>query len=293
MQASAGSSGQPSAAGAGADTCKLCETYATPQQAGSIRASELEALSGLTASRTQPGIFYAHNDHNRPVVYALDLQGNLHLRITLSGAQSTDIEDIAVGPCPSGSCVYLADVGDNASQRNEYAVLRFPEPTVPAAPGSESATSSFERFAFRYPDGKHNAEGLMVGPNGRIYIVTKRAEGGPSHVYRLPDPPATSGVNEAVSLMELPIPMAGDEAASAASAHPCGLGFVVRTYNRIYEFRSPSSDFEAALGVTPVVIAMPDERQSEGITYSADGRSVISSGEGRSAPIMETGCAAP
>jgi len=35
----------------------------------------------------------------------------------------------------------------------------------------------------------------------------------------------------------------------------------------------------------------PNEQQSEGIDYRADGRGFITSGEGASAPIMRTDCA--
>jgi len=66
----------------------------------------------------------------------------------------------------------------------------------------------------------------------------------------------------------------------------------LRTYDRVYEFVSPTGmGLEAAFTVTPKVVAMPDETQSEGIDYGADGRAFVTSGEGASAPIIQTACA--
>jgi hypothetical protein len=235
-------------------------------------------------------MLYAHNDHDRPLVYAIDEQGRTHARIALSAASVKDVEDIAVGPCPTGTCVFLADIGDNAAARTEYAILRFAEPALSADTEGALLSTSFDRFAFRYPDGSHNAEGLMVGPDGALYVVTKYAEGGHSSVYRLPADPPTDRVSEVSRVVELPIPTTSDMAASAAAMHPCGLGFVVRTYNRIYLFRANAADYTSAFHSQPESIGMPVEPQSEGITFAADGSSLFSSGEGRAAPLMQTRC---
>lgn len=286
-------------AGSNAGDCGHCTTYGTPLSTGTVEPSELNALSGLAVSRAQPDIIFVHNDHDRPVVYALDLQGHPHARITLDGAAASDIEDIAVGPCGAQTCVFLGDVGDNAASRSEYAILRFAQPMVPATAGNTAMTPTFERFRFTYEDGSHNAESVMVAPDGALYIVTKLAPGsggsvaatGPSSIYKLPAPISASTVARATKVATLTVPATGDMAASAAAAHPCGLGFLLRTYNRVYEFLAPKGgSFEASFSATPTVVAMPDEPQSEGIDYRADGRGFISSGEGARAPIVVTMC---
>ena len=287
-----GNSGSPA-------ECGLCAAYAEPTEVGTVNVSGLDALSGVAVSRTQPDIMLAHNDHDRPVVYALDFQGLEHARFTLDDAAANDIEDIAVGPCGAGTCVYLGDIGDNNAQRSEYAVLRFALPMVPATPGSTALTPDFSRFRFTYEDGSHNAEGLMVGPDGSVYVVTKLASGsggpvaatGPSSIYRLPAEMTEDSVATAVKVATLTVPADDDLAASAVAAHPCGLGFLLRTYDKVYEFTTPAGmDFEASFTTTPKVVGMPDEPQSEGIDYRADGHGFITSGEGSGAPILETDC---
>jgi len=290
---------QAGAGGTSSADCSVCSDYAGPVLSRET-PSDLDALSGLALSRLQPNIVFAHNDHDGPIVYALDLEGNEHARITLTDAPVNDFEDIAVGPCGAQTCVFVADIGDNNAVRTEYAILRFVAPMVPESAGQTELTAAFERFPFVYEDGSHNAEGLMVGPDGAIYVVTKLAPGtggrveatGASSIYRLPATLATDTVAEATKVATLSVPADGDLAASAAAAHPCGLGFLLRTYDRVYEFVTPDGmPFEAAFAVTPSSVAMPDEPQSEGIDYGPDGRGFITSGEGSGAPILQTSCA--
>ncbi|HEY8943584.1 MAG TPA: hypothetical protein VIM73_04950 [Polyangiaceae bacterium] len=295
-----GSAGTASSgvAGTSSSDCEPCSVHGEPVLTGETRAP-LDALSGLALSRQQPNILFAHNDHDGSVVFALDLEGNEHARISLTDAPVRDLEDVAVGPCGAQTCVFLADIGDNNAVRSEYAILRFVAPMVPNSPGSMTITAEFERFRFVYEDGSHNAEGLMVGPDGTIYIATKLAPGtggrveamGPSSIYRLPSTLATEIVAEATKVATLSVPADGDLAASAAAAHPCGRGFLLRTYDRVYEFVTPEGmPFEAAFTAVPSSVAMPDEPQSEGIDYAPDGRGFITAGEGVGAPILQTRC---
>ena len=117
---------------------------------------------------------------------------------------------------------------------------------------------------------------------------------GPSSVYKLdPSKLSTGQVAQALKVASLSIPKNGEGALSAAAAHPCGKSFLVRTYDKVYEFQVPtgSTGFESAFMATPSVVAMPDEPQSEAIDYQPDGRGFITSGEGSKAPIYSTPCA--
>jgi hypothetical protein len=150
---------------------------------------------------------------------------------------------------------------------------------------------TFERFPFTYPDGQHNAEGLLVEPKtGALYVITKLAAGMPSAVYALPHPLAATG-NMAHKVADLPVPKSGDSPATSASAHPCGTGFLLRTSERVYEFRiAAGAAFETAFAATPVSISSATEPQSEAISYQPDGRGYFSSGETASAPLFQVSC---
>ena len=143
------------------------------------RVAELPEASGLAASRRTPGRFWSHNDSGDPVLFALDSNGRVTGRLSISGVTVEDWEAVAVGPCPSGSCIYVADIGDNDAERKQVTVYRIAEPAE--ASGSAKIADVFHAT---YPDGPHDAETLLVTPEGRLLIVTK-GETGPVSLYRV------------------------------------------------------------------------------------------------------------
>lgn len=163
----------------------LAQKRAAPETcrpAGPIaRLAGLSEASGLAISRSVPGRFWTHNDSgNPPILVGFDAKGAVTQRVALMGVSLADWEAVAVGPCPSGSCVYVADIGDNSAKRKSIAIYRFAEP----AAGAQSATVS-DVFHATYPDGAHDAESLLVAPDARLYIVTK-GDTGPVGLYRFP-----------------------------------------------------------------------------------------------------------
>lgn len=278
------------AGGGGVPACGSCAAYAPPVMAGRIQLPALNELSGVTTGRRNPDVLFAHNDRDRSDVFALEHDGTLRARVVLAGAIVVDPEDLGAGPYPAGTCLFLADVGDNAASRPGCAILRLAEPAIPAGQSAD-LTAAFDRFPFTYEDGPHNAEGLLVEPTqGALYVVTKPAAGQPSAIYRLPHPLAAAG-NVAVKAATLPVPRAADRQASAAAAHPCAPAFLLRTYDKLYEFRAPPGmTFETAFAATPTELPSATEAQSEGVTYLADGRGHVSGGEGVAAPIFRAGC---
>jgi hypothetical protein len=147
-----------------------------------IRLPELPEASGVTASRRTPGVFWAHNDSDDPVIFALDERGAVTGRVRVAGAQVDDWEDIATGPCPPGSCLYIGDIGDNRGKRKRITVYRVAEP----APG-DAATDPVQVFHAAYPDGAHDAEALFVTADADVFIITK-GDPGPVALYRFPRP---------------------------------------------------------------------------------------------------------
>jgi hypothetical protein len=175
----------------------------------------------------------------------------------------------------------------------EFAIYRVTEPAVPSGGSTGTTNVAFERFRLAYPDGaNHNAESLVIDPtSGALYIITKVAAGQPSTAYALPNPPSATAANTLRKVADLPVPRAGDSPATAASAQPCGLGFLLRTNNTAYEFRiAAGAPFESAFSATPTVVPTGSEPQSEAISYRPDGKGYVSSGETAGAPIFSVGC---
>lgn len=275
-----------------ASACAPCSSYAPAAPVGVVMAAALDEVSGLAASRRNPGVLFVHNDRDAPELFALAESGALLASFTYTGATVTDVEDIAVGPCPAGTCVFLADTGGNLGPRADYAIVRVPEPVVSATGSAGPAMLAADRLVFTYPDGAaHDAESLLVDPgSGALYVIDKVAFGLPSTAYRLP---ATFGgapvVAEKVATLGAPGP--ADLPATAADAHPCGAGFLLATGNAAYELRiAPGAAFEDAFRATPVAVPLVDELQREGITYAPDGSGFFTTGEGSMEPINRTSC---
>lgn len=275
----------------GGPSCTVCDSYGAAQPWGTIADSNLNAISGMAASAANPGVLYVHNDRDQPEFFAINDRGVLLRTLALQGATVMDVEDIAVGPCPQGSCVYLADLGDNVTPRQEYVVVRVAEPTVDATQPGDDETLPSETLTFSYPDGTHNAESLLIDhATQNLYVVTKEAAGVASSVYRLP---TTFGAasSDATKVADLTVPGPNDTPATAADAHPCGVAFLLRTNNTLYEFRIPEGEpFESLFAVTPNAVPFGDEQQGEAVAYSPDGLSYFTTSEGDNPPIHRTEC---
>ncbi|RPI54254.1 MAG: PE family protein, partial [Acidobacteria bacterium] len=151
----------------------------------------LNEVSGLAQSRTNPGVFWVHNDSgDEPRIYAVGRSGAWLGSYTLAGATAVDWEDMAIGPAADGrSYLYLADIGDNAGRRPSVRVYRVKEPVVDADQSPVVETlSSVTAYDFVYEDGPRDAEGFMLDPlTNHFYVVSKREPDG-NHLYRSVSP---------------------------------------------------------------------------------------------------------
>jgi hypothetical protein len=141
------------------------------RELGTVSTKRLTEISGLAASRQNPGILWMHNDGAAKEVFAVKLNGQLAARFKFD-VDVEDLEDIAIGPGPVAGIdyLYLGDIGDNSQTRREIRVIRFPEPSI----DKDRALKDVETFRLAYPDAAFDAEALMVDPLTRdVYIMTK------------------------------------------------------------------------------------------------------------------------
>lgn len=240
---------------------------------------EIAEASGAAASRAQPGIIWSHNDSgNDPLLFAVDAAGNLVSQIDLSeaGVANEDWEDIALGSCAGGDCLYVGDIGDNQADRGEIVIQRLPEPGPEAA-----AALEVESFRARYPDGPRDAEGLFILPPDRIFIVTKGGEAAIG-VYSYPAP-LRSGESVQLELVRTlsvgPVPL-GDQV-TGASASQNGEWVAIRTYTSLLVYRADqllegSDEPSIHVDLKPL-----SEAQGEGVALGPEG-SVVLTSEGAS-----------
>jgi hypothetical protein len=207
--------------------------------------------SGLAVSRTQPGVYWTHNDSgDGPNLYAIDVTGKLLATFTVEGAEARDWEDISSGPCigdlaPSGAdapavCLYFADTGDNNFARQSLTVYVAVEPRLDA----DARTIPSRSFRYRYPDGPDNAEAFTVLPDGDVTIVTKGGSGKIAFFRLSREAMARAIVSGEVLTAEY----AGDTGirpeadigllATGADVSPDGTTLAVRTYYEVFFFHA-------------------------------------------------------
>lgn len=267
-----------------------CMSYAPkPRRVGSVPEA-LRELSGMAASRRHPGVYWAHNDSgNTLALHAIREDGRIVATFPLPGVRSRDPEDVAAGPCDAEgrtSCIYLADIGDNGQRRQNVQILKLPEPGE-----LRSRPLRAEVLPFTYAEGPRNAEAILIDPRTARVFVLSKVLSSLGDVFRV-DGLGSRGGGTAVRVRRLKAPHEFDSYTTAADAHPDGDRMILRTYGRVWEFRSPGARaFEDVLDASPVAVPSAAQPQAEAITYTSDGRGYLLGTEGAGAPIYRVECA--
>ncbi|MCB9600924.1 MAG: hypothetical protein H6720_11305 [Sandaracinus sp.] len=292
----AGTDGGSDAGVDGGPPLLACPTFAEAVQAGQTPVETTDALreiSGVAASRRNPGVLWVHNDSgDRPRVSAITPAGARAAVFELEGAEAVDWEDVAVGPGPvdGTSYLYLADVGDNLMLRPTVQVYRVPEPEVDASTTVARTTlSGVERLELDYPDGAHNCETAFVDPrNGDLYLVTKSADG-VSPVFRAAAPLAAGSTLVLERVAELAFgrsPLVGNPETTGGDLTASGDSLAIRSYTHAYFWWvGESESIGAALLREPCPIPQHAERQGEALGFAADGSGYYTISEGQPEPI--------
>ena len=272
-------------------------TYREPMTLATLKNRSITESSGLTASRTNPGLYWTHNDSgNGPFIFAFDAGGASRGVWQIPAVTSRDWEDIAAGPGPDStkSYLYIGDIGDNGESRSEIVVHRIPEPVVTPAHASSTKAKPLpsepaEVFRFRYPDGTHDAETLMVHPQtGNLYIVTKVLLGEPG-IYEAVPPfnVALATTMRRVGGLNVPSLLGGF--VTGGSISPDGSRVALCDYFRAYELVLPpnSSSFDMIWKQSFTTISLGQRKQGEAIAYRLDSKALLATSEGRFSPIIQ------
>ncbi len=243
-----------------------CDPYESVRVAGTIASPDLVEASGMAASRTRPGVLWAHNDSGDGArVYAVGPDGADLGGFDIAGALAFDWEDMAAGPGsdPTQSMLYFGDIGDNFSIRaGQITVYRVPEPDPEAIEGSIAGAIPLE---YQYPDGVFNAEALFVA-DGSVFIVTKDRD--EARVYR----GDATGDGSTVETMELVTVLALGAEVTGADMSWDGSTIIFRGYQTVWMWhRPPGTQIVDALAAESCTAPSPDEVQGESIAFLADG----------------------
>lgn len=272
------------------------EVYGPPTRVGALEDRAIKESSGIVASRTTPGMYWTHNDSgDGPFMYAFDNRGGRRGTWRVTGASARDWEDIAAGPgpTPGTNYLYIGDIGDNGGRRSEIIVYRIPEPTINAADADSTkskpqSTEAAEAIQLRYPDGKHDAEALLVHPvTGNIYIVTKIPFESPI-IYGANAPFIAAGITKLVRIGELEVPSLFGGIITGGDISPDGRRVALCDYVQGYEIVLPADAAFDRIWKQPLrAIALGERKQGEAIGYRLDGKALLTTSEGRPVPLIE------
>ncbi|GAB3957316.1 hypothetical protein [Micromonospora vulcania] len=239
-----------------------------------VRDDRLVELSGMVVTDTGYVVVNdGADDESRRRIFFLD-QRCAVVRTVAYPSQPRDTEDLAIG---ADGTIWVADTGDNDRTRRTVAVWRL-------APGADKPV--LHRLA--YPDGPHDAEALLLDRDGRPLIVTKGGSGTVTlYASTTALRPATTTPLAPVGEVVLPTTntsnpffFLGRGVVTGAATAPDGHRVALRSYADAFEYDVPDGDVVAALTRgTARVTPLPDEPQGESITYSRDGRSLLTVSE--------------
>ncbi len=272
--------------------------YGQPTQLARLQDPALTESSGIVASRTTPGVYWTHNDSgDGPFIYSFDLLGHSRGVWRINGAAARDWEDIAAGPgpLPKRSYLYVGDIGDNSENRSSIVVYRILEPTIIA--GDARSTKSkprtietFEAIQLRYPDGKHDAETLLVHPSsGDLYVITKELWGKAS-VYKAIAPLETSKTVTMARVDGLKIPSLLGGFVTGGDISPDGRRVALCDYLHGYEIVLGDGyigSFDAIWKQPIKTIDLGSRKQGEAVCYRLDGKALLTTSEGVRSPVTE------
>jgi hypothetical protein len=253
---------------------------------GRLSDRAMSETSGIASSCIFKDMFYVHNDSgDESRFFMISSDGKLH-RILKYDSSPDDCEDVAVGPGPikGKSYVYLADIGDNSSNRDAITIYRFEEKKTWLKDSIINLTS--QKLHLQYPDGPKDAETLMIDPVDKLfYIVTKRKD-----TVRIYTSPLAHKTNDTLTLtfrgklfFEGTKPFkwitSGDISKDGDKA-------LLKSYDKVYYWKRKGEEhLWQTLQKKPKILTYQAEKMGEAIGFAADGKNYYTVSEGVYAPI--------
>jgi len=289
----------------------ICAKWSAPKKVGQLDKNFLPEASGIAISKQFSNRVYHHNDSgDAGVFYMTDLSGAHTQKIPFTSDAVQDIEDMSIGPCSSGQCLFMGDIGDNYKSRSNIRVWILPE-----TQSFSDVMQTARKITLKYPDGARDAESLAIHPiTGDLYILSKEYDSStyqayPARLYYLPKDELSKKFTTLRYVGSLDLPRLTYSAnstkavATSMDISPDGKRLVILTYDHAIEV-----DMAKVLNESLNVYRWSEGKdyrlislwhltsQQEAISYSPDGKSFyfdseFNSNRGDSAvPLFRVDC---
>ena len=257
--------------------------FAPTKDLGILSNLEIDEASGMVASWRNPGSYWVINDSediNR--IFLVDEAGQGKVEFLINGVRNRDWEALGRWQNKTGQTyIYIADIGDNASNQSVYSIHRFLEPSIALSNPLTRVINGTQTIHFQLPDGSRDLECLLVDQiSGDMFVISKREDR--KHLYRIP---ANAFIDEdklhnaefirelnfsvptsnLALLKQLYFITGGDVAASNEEV-------VIRNYLEIYYWKKAKNESLAdALRRKPQIVPSALEPQGEAVAFDRDG----------------------
>ncbi|QSE98058.1 hypothetical protein [Fulvivirga lutea] len=240
-------------------------TFHPAESRGEIDNNEINEASGLAVGINNPNMLWVHNDSgDQARLFLLDQYGKFKAQFNFPTIKNRDWEDIAsgVGPDDTKNYLYVAEMGDNKAVHELKYIYRFEEPRL----DSESRDiEEVDIITFVFPDGKRDAESLMVDPLTKdIYILSKREQN--IGIYRAAYP---QSLTETITLEKLGTMPYFNTVAADISAD--GQEIITKTYNSVFYWKRNGESIAELLMSQPEIVPYIVEPQGEALAWMKDG----------------------
>ena len=223
-----------------------------------IKDSRITESSGLAVDYAGYLYWTVNDSDDRGVVYGIGLDGTVRGTLNFR-AQPRDVEAVAM--CKNR--LYVADIGDNNARRRFVRVYIFTNPRP------DGLTVTYHAYDFRYPDGPHDAETLLIDDCCRLFIVTKGPE---AAIYEAPANPERQGVNELEQVGLAPSNV------TDGTFLPGGDRIALLTYSSVEVIDATSYEFMAS-------VPIPSQPRAESLTLNMDQSSLLVGSEGKKSKV--------
>jgi hypothetical protein len=267
--------------------------------AGQLESGDLVEASGLARSQRSQDLLWSMNDGgSKARLYAFDVSGFHRGRIKVDDVKNRDWEDLSSFEVDGTAYLLVADTGDNDSKRDKVSLHVVLEPDL--AEDSKVKLEPAWSIDFRYPDGPRDVEAMAADPTReRAVLLSKRTW--PPVLYEVPLYPPSSDTIVAKRLgaiESLPAPTRQDREHAVFTKEwhwqPTGMDLspdgrlaVILTYRGVYLYHlDPDRTLYESLSGQAYGLGLGNFRNAESVAFSADGRSIYVTLEGRHAPLL-------
>lgn len=236
-----------------------------PAELFSFADDRITESSMLARSAAHDGVWWTANDSGDSArIFAVDKTGRTLAEVTYDGP-ARDVEAMAIG---TNKRIYVGDIGDNLSNQKTVTVYSLPEPEE-----LEDQKVKARTYKFKYPDGPHNAEALLINPQtNRLYIVTKEMPRSAIYAAPTPDEMSRTEVNELEKIGNAPAII------SDGTFTPDGRRVLLRSFDSLTVLSWP------ALKTTGTA-KLPTQIVGESLAMGTDDDSVLFGSEGKNSPV--------